>query len=75
MVEAGKLQTGDIILSWHTSEVGDYEVRQSRVLRIQKTETITPVINLVLGNRESFIAGGFLARSKPPRDEIHAHHP
>jgi hypothetical protein len=66
VVEAGKLQPGDVILT------GD--VRTARVLRIQKTETIAPVINLVLGNREAFIVGRFLARSKPPREEIHVHH-
>jgi hypothetical protein len=73
MVEAGKLQPGDVILKWSESASGETEVRQARVLRVRKTETIAPVINLVLGNRESFIAGGFLARSKPPREETHDH--
>lgn len=66
-VEAGKLQPGDLILS------GD--LRTARVMRVEKTETIAPVINLVLGNREPFIAGGFLAQSKPPREEMHVHQP
>lgn len=67
VVEAGKLEVGDVILTG--------QGHAARVLRIQKTTEITPVVNLVLGNRESFIAGGYLARSKPPREEIHAHHP
>lgn len=76
VVEAGKMQAGDTVLIWSATESGDGEVREARVLRIQKTEANAPVINLVLGNRESFIAGGFLARSKPPREETHAHeHP
>lgn len=59
-IEAGKLRAGDVILTG--------ENREARVLRVQPTDEIAPVINLVLGNREPFIAGGFLARSKPPRD-------
>lgn len=67
MVEVGKLQPGDSILTG--------ELLEARVIRVQQTSEIVPVINLVLGNREPFIASGFLARSKPPREEIHVHHP
>lgn len=67
LVEAGKLQPGDVVLT------GD--LLEARVIRVQQSSQIVPVINLVLGNREPFIAGGFLARSKPPREETHTDHP
>lgn len=62
-VPAGKLQPGDEILIWNDSEVQAVTIEE-----VQQTERIVPVINLVLGNREPFIAGGYLARSKPPAE-------
>ena len=70
-VEVGKVQPGDVLLGWSAgetvSDAPDGTVHEVRVTGIEKTNEIVPVINLVLGQREPFIAGGFLARSKPPR--------
>jgi|GEM_PF-2255729 len=71
-VEAGKLQPGDVILAWSSESPADGEVVAAEVTGKISTDDIVPVINLVLGNRQPFIAGGFLARSKPPRDGIAA---
>ena len=65
-----KLQPGDVILAWSSGDSTEGEVTEARVTGKVCTDEIVPVINLVLGNREPFIAGGFLARSKPPRDEV-----
>ncbi|WP_254509826.1 Hint domain-containing protein [Anatilimnocola floriformis] len=80
-IDVGKLQPGDTILRWSASDSPDGEVQIAEVISKTKTDETVPVINLVLGNREPFIAGGFLARSKPPRDETaevkldqHFHH-
>lgn len=62
-VPAGKLQPGDEILVWNEGEVQPVTITE-----VQQTERIVPVINLVLGNREPFIAGGYLVRSKPPAE-------
>ena len=69
-VDVGKLQPGEVILSWSASDSPDGEVLEAEVLSKIRTDETVPVINLVLGNREPFIAGGFLARSKPPRDDV-----
>lgn len=61
---AGELQAGDRILIWR-----EEEVQETTIVGVQKTDEIVPVINLVLGNRESFIANGYLARSKPPKTD------
>lgn len=71
---AGELQPGDRILIWHEAFSPDQEllvaeVQHTTVLSVQKTDSIVPVINLVLGNKEPFIANGYLARSKPPKDD------
>jgi hypothetical protein len=63
ILQAGKLQPGHEILRWE-----DTTPHAVKVLRISCTERIEPVFNLILGNSEVFIAGGFLARSKPPAD-------
>jgi hypothetical protein len=39
-----------------------------KVLAVVPTERTEKVFNLVLGNSKYFIAGGFLARSKPPAE-------
>ena len=62
-VPAGKLQAGDIILMWQ-----DEQAEAVTVEDVQRTDRIVPVINLVLGDREPFIANGYLARSKPPAE-------
>ena len=36
------------------------------LLRVTKTDRVVQVFNLVLNDSELFVAGGFLARSKPP---------
>lgn len=69
-VEAGKLRAGDVILGWSPNEGDDGQLHEVRVISVTQTDEIVPVVNLVLGNREPFIAGGYLARSKPPRDEV-----
>jgi len=60
----GKLRPGDKVLYW-----ADDSAHEATVQEIRQTDRIVPVINLVLGNREPFIANGYLARSKPPKDE------
>jgi hypothetical protein len=58
---AGELEPGDVIL-----REAEGAATPTKVLDISRTERIEPVINLVLGDREAFVAGGYLARSKPP---------
>jgi hypothetical protein len=62
-VPAGELAPGDEILRWDGGAV-----HPVKVLSVTPTDRIEQVINLVLGDNQLFIAGGFLARSKPPRD-------
>lgn len=45
------------------------ERRAARALAIVPTEQQVPVFNLVVGESAIFIAGGFLARGKPPAVE------
>jgi hypothetical protein len=60
-VTAGKLAAGDTILRQHKEAL-----RSATVLEVVRTDRFEKVHNLVLGDRQLFIAGGFLARSKPP---------
>ena len=60
---AGQLQCGDVILRRKSGRV-----YSAKVLDVAATERIEKVFNLVLGNREVFVAGGYLARSKPPAE-------
>ena len=60
---AGELVPGDAILRYEEGAA-----IATRVLAVSRTERIEQVINLVLGDREAFVAGGYLARSKPPAD-------
>jgi hypothetical protein len=60
-VAAGKLRPGDKLLRLH-----DGELQSAGVLSVTRSDRIEKVFNLVLGNSEAFVAGGFLARSKPP---------
>jgi hypothetical protein len=60
---AGELKPGDKIYRWHNGQ------RQAvKVVAVTLTDRHEKVFNLVLGDSEVFIAGGFLARSKPPGD-------
>lgn len=58
---AGELEASDTILRRR-----DGVIQSVEGLRVSPTERIEKVFNLVLGNSEVFVAGGFLARSKPP---------
>jgi hypothetical protein len=60
---AGNLQRGDSILLCRDGEIQAVEVIQATATTRWET-----VINLVLGNSEVFVAGGVLARSKPPAE-------
>ena len=64
-VPAGELEPGDEILRYE----GGGAVHPVKVLAITPTDRVEQVINLVLGDNQLFIAGGYLARSKPPRDQ------
>lgn len=64
-IAAGELKCGDEILIW-----SDGKSSAVRVERVKVTERVEPVINLVLGDCEAFVANGFLARSKPPADSV-----
>jgi Protein of unknown function (DUF1557). len=58
---AGKLMPGESIL-----RCVDGEIRPVNVVSVTATNRRETVFNLVLGDRELFVANGFLARSKPP---------
>ena len=60
---AGKLQPGDTILRRQ-----DGNILSVKVLAVTRTDRTEKVFNLVLGDSESFVADGFLARSKPPAE-------
>ncbi len=58
---AGELQPGDMVLHRDGTNV-----RPVRVLEVASAERVAQVFNVVLGDSEIFVAGGYLARSKPP---------
>jgi hypothetical protein len=58
---AEELQSGDHIVRRHNEKC--YCVK---VLAASPTDRIEKVFNLILGDSETFIADGYLARSKPP---------
>lgn len=60
-VQAGSLQPGDEILLWQEGSA-----RTAKVKSITRTDRGAKVYNLIVGRSEVFVAGGFLARSKPP---------
>jgi hypothetical protein len=62
---AGELQPGDMILRWQNGGLCEEEV-----ISVSSTNRIEKVFNLVLGDSELFVAGGYLASSKPPREAI-----
>jgi hypothetical protein len=59
----GDLIAGDIVLRFDGGQIFEATVRSAT-----KTDRITQVINLVLGDRQAFVAGGFVVRSKPASD-------
>ena len=59
--QAGKLAAGDMLQQWK-----DQTIQEVQVLSVKSTGRTAQVFNLVLGDSEVFIAGGYLARSKPP---------
>jgi hypothetical protein len=67
-VAAGQLSPGDELLFR-----SDGRIRSARIHKIERTERIEKVFNLVLRNSEIFVAGGFLARSKPPAETATGH--
>ena len=58
---AGELAAGDQIWRWEAGER-----RPTRVQAVVATGREAPVFNLVVGDGAVFVAGGFLARGKPP---------
>lgn len=60
-VQVGKLKRGDMILQQR-----DGAILEVKVLSVTPTEKSAKVYNLILGDAEVFVAGGFVARSKPP---------
>lgn len=64
ILPAGQLAENSRVLCYQHGEV-----HSARVLRVTRTARAEQVFNLVLSNSEIFVAGGFLARSKPPLAE------
>lgn len=62
---AGELAKGDVIWRWEKSERCP-----ARVLGVYPDKQDVNVFNLVVGESAVFIAGGFLARGKPPGDPL-----
>jgi hypothetical protein len=60
-VEAGKLKAGDQIWRW-----ADGKRVAATVKEVKPVEGTAAVFNLVVGTDRVFVAGGFLARGKPP---------
>ncbi len=59
--QVGKIEPGEKLRQWREGNIRDVEV-----LRVKATGKQAKVFNVILGDSEIFIAGGFLARSKPP---------
>ncbi|MBC7852957.1 MAG: Hint domain-containing protein [Pirellulaceae bacterium] len=62
---AGDLKPGDHILQRQENVI-----RPVKVLEVSPTQGSERVFNVVLGNSEIFVAGGHLARSKPPAESV-----
>jgi hypothetical protein len=60
---AGDLEAGDRIWRWESGRRVEAAVRE-----VVATGREAPVFNLILGDSAVFVAGGFLARGKPPAD-------
>jgi hypothetical protein len=61
VLQVGELKPGDTIL-----RCKDDQIQPAQIIAIEPTERIEKVFNLILGNSEIFVAGSFMARSKPP---------
>jgi hypothetical protein len=61
---AGGLKAADVIWRW-----ADGRRQETRVTAVVTTDRDAPVFNLVVGESAVFVAGGFLARGKPPLAE------
>jgi hypothetical protein len=64
---AGDLQPGDQILR---SDAGIVKAVKVKAVNTFSAEHDAKVFNVVLGDSQIFIAGGFLARSKPPQEVL-----
>jgi len=62
-VQVSELHSGDTIFRWQDGVAHPVQIRA-----VSSTGRVEKVYNLILGNSEVFVAGGFLARSKPPAD-------
>jgi hypothetical protein len=62
-VQAGKLTPGDTVLLHN-----DGQIEPVRVESVSRTDRTEDVFNLILGDSQVFVAGGYLARSKPPAE-------
>ncbi len=60
---AGELKPGDRIRTWVDDKAGEADVNE-----VIETGRVVPVFNLVVGDSAVFVAGGFLAKGKPPLD-------
>ncbi len=60
---ASELQAGDIVI-----RVGDATVTVAKVISVTATDRTECVYNVVLGDSQDFVAGGFVVRSKPPAE-------
>jgi hypothetical protein len=58
---AGELRTGDQIARWNANKADS-----AKVIAVRQTDKIEKIFNLVLEERGTFVANGYLARSKPP---------
>jgi hypothetical protein len=65
-VPAGEIRAGDEIL-----HCAGGEFHFVKVVSVAPTTRLDKVYNVVLGNSQIFIAGGYLARSKPPAGTPH----
>jgi len=61
---AGDLKEGDRIWQWRGHARARVVVRS-----VAPTGRKAPVFNLIVGDSAVFVAGGFLARGKPPADD------
>jgi hypothetical protein len=64
-VQVGDLHAGDTIFRWQDGVAHSVNVRA-----VSSTSRVEKVYNLILGNSQVFVAGGFLARSKPPKEAL-----
>jgi Hint module len=59
--QVGQINRGDQVLAWRDGQAIPTAVRS-----VAPTQRHENVYNLILGDSRAFVAGGFLARSKPP---------